>query len=107
MELKVGDKLAFRIGYRGDYQLASIEKITKTCRIKCGQFELNPDLTVRGRSGYSSPYRAELVTEEILLEIRRVSCKRFLQDVKWASLTDETLFEIVKLVKKDKANGIV
>ena len=69
---KVGDELAFNCGSHTRYwRIEKITKITPSGRMTVGEFSVNPDLTVRGRSGSrSSPYAAEPVTNEIREEIK-------------------------------------
>lgn len=96
----VGDQLAFRCGSDSHFWvIATISKITPTGRIKCGQWELDPDLRVRGRSGYSGPYEGEPVTEEIRNEIKRMKNLNFLRDVKWKELSDDQLSQVVHIVQ--------
>jgi hypothetical protein len=96
----VGDELAFRCGSHTHYWvIAKIEKITPSGRIKVGRWELNPDLTVRGRSGWHGPYEGQPVTGEILQEIERAKNLRIVKDAKFDKLTDEQLAEVVRIVQ--------
>lgn len=64
-EIKVGDELAFRGGYRSDWHICKVTAITPSGRIKCGDaYTLDPDLRIRGPQKWG-PYEAKLVTEEI------------------------------------------
>ena len=60
--LKVGDELAFVNS--NTISIIPIERITATGRIKCGTYELNPDLSIRGRRQRWGPYRGEIVTDK-------------------------------------------
>ena len=96
----VGDELAFRCGsHTHHWVIAKIEKITPSGRIKVGRWELNPDLTVRGRSGWHGPYEGQPVTGEILQEIERAKNLRIVKDAKFDKLTDEQLAEVVRIVQ--------
>lgn len=81
--VKVGDMLAFRYGHRlPEFQLCKVERITPTGRIVCGQYTLNPDLSIRGeRPRWSTgPYRAEVITPEISEIIERKKLARRVKD---------------------------
>lgn len=100
-KLKVGDKLAFRV-WNG-YAIYPIDKITPSGRMKCGPYELEPDLRVRGRRGGSgTPFRAELVTDEIRQECLRDG---LLSEIAawtitdWRDMPTETLEKIVALME--------
>ena len=100
---KVGDELAFKCG--GGYawwEIHKIEKITPSGRMKCGHWELNPDLTIRGAHGYSGPYRAEPVTSEIIKKVKRARDLRTCQDAKWSNLNDEQLSSVVKILEQSR-----
>ena len=74
-EVKVGDELAFNVGYgRGTIEIHKVDAITPSGRIQCGRYTLNPDLSVRGRRDkWAGPYRAEIPTDE---HRERVSLQR-------------------------------
>ena len=96
----VGDRLAFRCGgYSPYWEIAKIEKITPSGRMKVGRWELNPDLTVRGRTGYHGPYKGEPVTDDIRNEIKRMKNLSLLRDVEWNELSDEQLSEVVRIIQ--------
>ena len=70
--IKVGDELAFRVGYgHGRYVIHKVERITPTGRICAGPYTLEANLRVRGRQDYSSPHEAERVTDKIRESIAR------------------------------------
>ena len=99
----VGDKLAFRGGYgNGSWEIHEIERITPSGRIVCGRFTLNPDLSIRGRSGYSGPFKGEPVTEEIENEYRRQKNLQKIDDTKFHLLSDSALAAIVDVIKSEK-----
>lgn len=100
-KLKVGDELAFLEW--SHYAIYTIDKITPSGRIKCGRYELDPDLRVRGRGrGMGAPYRAELVTDNIRNAVFR---RRLLERItawtptRWGELPTETLEKVVALVE--------
>jgi hypothetical protein len=61
--LKVGDELAVQGRYAGVF-VYRIERFTKSGRIICGPYELNPNLSIRGADTWG-PFRMEVVTDEI------------------------------------------
>ena len=61
--LKVGDELAVQTRYAGVF-VYRIERFTRSGRIICGPYELNPNLTIRGADTFG-PDRMEVVTDEI------------------------------------------
>jgi len=67
--IKVGDELAFRVGFGHTIEIHKVERITPSGRITCGRWHLDPNLRVRGRNGYHSPSQAERVTDEIRAEV--------------------------------------
>jgi hypothetical protein len=96
----VGDELAFRCERLPHYWvIAKIDKITPTGRIKCGQWELNPNLSIRGYSGWYGLSKGEPVTEDIRNEIKRMKNLSFIRDVKWKELSDQQLSEVVRMVQ--------
>lgn len=100
-ELKVGDKLAFRVWNR--YAIYPIDKIMPSGRIKCGPYELEPDLRVRGRrGGMGTPFRAEHVTDEIRQECLRDALLSKIAAwtiTDWRKTPTETLKKIVALME--------
>lgn len=100
-KLKVGDELAFF--QWGRCVIYPIDKITPSGMIKCGHYELDPNLRVRGRNrSAGTPYCAERVTDEI-----RQACLRdslldkitSLYIAGWSELSTETLEKIVALME--------
>lgn len=97
---QVGDELACNIGNPGRWVICRIEKITPSGRIHCGQYVLNPDLTVRGSHGWSAPHAAQPVTPEIRAEVLRRKRISFLNDQHWAEMSDDVLESVIGLIKK-------
>ncbi len=97
---KVGDELAFLCGH-GVWKIQRIISISPSGRITCGNYILNPDLTVRGHSGYSSPHQACKVTPEIRQIVMRSRCIEFLKRYDYDKLTDEQLGKVMKAIKSD------
>lgn len=109
-DLKVGDKLAFRIGFRNQWHIETIKKITPSGRIKCGHRELNPDLTVRGRSNsWSGPYCAEILTPELEAEIeaeaKALRIRNRVRSISIRDLTDDQLERIVAILDEPKGGA--
>lgn len=68
--IKVGDEIAFRVGgLNRVWAVYEVNRVTPSGRIRAGKYELNPDLTVRGKSGWGGPYTGHLVTSELRREI--------------------------------------
>jgi hypothetical protein len=98
---KVGDELAFMIGYcSGTYEIHKITKISPTGRITCGRFTLDPDLNVRGRSFYGGPYRGQEVTDDIRVNVMRRLCIEFLSRCDWVTFSAADLARFVAMVKE-------
>lgn len=91
----VGDQLAFWVQNR--WVVARVTKITTTGRIYCGQWVLNPDLTVRGGNVYA-PIQACRVTPEIKQEVQRYRWVRRLRAVDWEKCSNELLSKLVQLL---------
>ena len=70
-KIKVGDELAFCCGFENRWEAYEVERITPSGRIKVGRWELNPDLTIRGKWPRYGPYCGEIPTPEIRDAIRR------------------------------------
>ncbi len=103
--VKVGDELAFRYGFsRERIYLCKVTKITPSGRIRCGNYELDPDLRIRGRdrSNYSAPFSAEIVTQEIRDKYDRQNISDSLGKVKWGDLPLESLRAIQAIVQENK-----
>lgn len=96
---KVGDKLAFRIGFYQKWHVEEITHITPTGRMQCGHYTVNPDLTIRGKRdrGYYGPYRAEKVTQEILDSVRVEYLSHKLSDLKFNNFSVDVLEKAAKL----------
>jgi len=100
-EIKVGDELAFCCGYGNSYQIHPVEKITKTGRIKVGRWELDPNLRVRGRSGYGEPYEGEIPTPEIRDAIKRQNLLYRVRAMKPDKLTTSQLERIAAILAEE------
>lgn len=95
-EYKVGDRLA--ISHRfGGWIIYTIDKITPSGRIVCGNYTLNPDLSIRGPEKWG-PYRAYPVTEEIERSARRREYLMRLGRVKFDVLPDSVLEALVAVL---------
>lgn len=101
-EIKVGDELAFQCGYGRQWEIHCVEKITPSGRIKVGRWELDPDLRVRGRSGYGGPYEGEIPTPEIREAIKRQYLTRRIERQKFGDLTTNQLERIYAILLEEK-----
>lgn len=100
-KLKVGDQLAFRSGsYPIRWHIYAIEKITPSGRIKAGHYEMNPDLTIRGRDNRWGPYKAEVMTDEIASEAKKEKAVKIVESIKTGKLSDSQLFRIVDILRE-------
>jgi hypothetical protein len=102
---KVGDELAFyHFGGSGRWSIHRITKITPSGRIRCGYYELNPDLTIRGRDPWSNePDHGEPVTDEIRGMVKRqelIVRAKYLARFDWERLTDGQLEAILAIIKE-------
>jgi len=88
--IQVGDEIAFRVGFSGTQVVYKVEKVTPSGRIKAGMYELNPDLRVRGRHGFSGPYQGVLVTSELrdklVAEQKQRALANKISDVRWREI---------------------
>ena len=99
----VGDELAFSYGWgKGRWAIHKITKITPSGRIKCGPYELDPNLRVRGRrDAYSAaPYKDEVVTDKIRKEVREAIALSLVANFKWHTLPIEKLLRIVEILNE-------
>lgn len=95
----VGDELAFAVGYGNpQLEIRTIDRITPSGRIVCGNYTLDPSLRLRGRS-YGSPYSGQPVTEEIRIECARQENLRVIRNTKFNELDGKLLSQIVSLLK--------
>ena len=89
-QMTVGDKLILR--HDRYAEILTIERITKSGRIKAGGYEFNPDLTVRGQGRWK---QAEMATQEKLERIeaeRRVAkARKGLRDTVWFRVPDSVV----------------
>lgn len=101
-QLKVGDELAFACRIGRPWIIRKVTNITPTGRIKAGEYDLNPDLTIRGSSKgrTGGPFRALVVTEDIRAECRRYQMVITLEKVAWHKLPDDKLMRIVNVLQE-------
>jgi len=103
----VGDELAFHCGSHTSYwMIHKITKISKSGRISCGGYELNPDLTIRGRRDrWSGPWTGEPVTQEILDEIedarKRTEALNTIESFRIRSLDTNKLVRIAAILSEE------
>lgn len=107
--VKVGDELAFRLGFSGECRIYKVEKVTPSGRIKCGPYELNADLSVRGQKGrgYWGPYHAEPVTAEMRESVERSDLLARVQHANWSSLDTVSLGLVVSILNMEEREGSV
>ena len=99
--MSVGDELVIQVGFGGAWRVIKIEKITPTGRMKCGHWELNPDLTIRGKTDRWGPRRAYPITEEIRAQICRQNYLAKIESkVDWNKLSDEQLKQIFAVLEQ-------
>ena len=98
----VGDCLAFYcgLGLSSRWEIHKVTKITPSGRLTCGPYTLNADLSVRGSSGYSGPHRAEPVTKEIVLEVRRRRALEYVKGFDWSTLDADRLEAVVAVTRQ-------
>ena len=98
----VGDALAFRCysPMRAGWDIHKITKIMPSGRIVCGPFSLNPDLSIRGKSGYGGPYRAEPVTDTIVAEVRRFKALEYVKGFDWNKLETDSLEAVIAVTQQ-------
>lgn len=100
--MKVGDELAFK-HYDSRYSIHTITKILPSGRIRCGNYELEPDLSIRGRGKYSlGPVIAEPVTQEIRDIVAKQRYCVLLAKVNWQEMPLELLSSIWKTISSHK-----
>ena len=102
---QVGDKLAFRHHSASSFWVTyTITKVTKGGRITCGPYQLNPDLTIRGkRAPWSSgPHKGEPITQAIIDEQRerleRANALGVIEACKLRSLEVSVLVKIAAII---------
>ena len=103
-DYKAGDQLVLKHRY-GDWQIITVGRVTPSGRLVCGNYTLNPDLTVRGRGDWSAVYRAEPVTPEIRTEVLRQRNRRLLVHTKFDELDPRTLARLARIVREAKFDG--
>ena len=108
-DFKVGDEIVIERSYTGPCELLieTIETITKTGRIKTKSFEINPDLTIRGKRERWGPFYKCLgkPTVEHLHKIARTSLERTYHRVTRNMLSirafsDDDLYTLNNIYKK-------
>jgi hypothetical protein len=105
MRVAVGDELAFLVGFGRSYEIHKVDKITPSGRIKCGYWELNPDLTIRTKPSYSGPSSGIPVTDEIRQRVRRETMITKLTRAPWNEMSSDDLEEAHKVLEKHKAKS--
>jgi hypothetical protein len=89
-EVKAGDKLILR--HDRYTEILTVERITKSGRIKAEGYEFNPDLTKRGGGRWN---QAEIATQEKIERIeaeRRVAkARNGLRDIIWYRVPDSVV----------------
>jgi hypothetical protein len=102
--IQVGDEIAFRVGFGGTQVVYKVDKITPSGRIKAGMYEMNPDLRIRGRHGFSGPYQGVLVTGELrdklVAEQKQRTLARKIADVRWREVSMERLEKIDAILQE-------
>lgn len=103
-KLKVGDRLAFRgSNYPARWHIYAIDRITPSGRIRAGHYEMNPDLSIRGRDNRWGPYAAVILTDAIAHEARRDDAIDAIKLIKPEKLSDSQLFRIIDILKEKTA----
>jgi hypothetical protein len=102
--IQVGDEIAFRVGFGGTQVVYKVDKVTPSGRIKVGMYELNPDLTIRGRSGWGGPYKGVFVTPElrkvIVAERKKSAIVAKVSEVRWPNISLAKLEKIDAILKE-------
>jgi len=103
--IQVGDEIAVRSDhFSRSWTVYKVEKVTKSGRIKAGRYEMNPDLSIRGRSGWGGPFRGVFVTPELRKEIvderRKNAIVEKVSAVKWRLLSLAKLQKIDAILKE-------
>ena len=105
-DIKVGDELAFKVGYGvWSWMIHKVTKITPTGRVKCGPYTLNPDLSRRGDTGHTGPYKGEPVTDTIRQSIERQKLLMQLQRMVWRDFPTDVLQGVIKVIQNVQAEG--
>jgi len=98
----VGQEIAFRAGYgKGRWEIARIERITKSGRLICGNKTLNSDLSIRGASVWG-PYCGTIVTKEIREEYEHQRLSIYFQNLKFHEFDLETLKKLNFIIQETK-----
>jgi hypothetical protein len=107
-QVRVGDKLIIR---RDRYtEVLAVSSITKTGRIRAGQYEFNPDLSGRGDLRYK---RAKIATledlERVALERKITKARNGLSNIVWWKVPDSVVLataEAYGLATEEHNKGI-
>jgi len=103
--IQVGDEIAFRSDSFGKlWRVYKVDKITPSGRIKAGHYEMNPDLSIRGRSGWSGPFKGVLVTDElrkvIVAERKKNAIIAKVSEVRWLNISLAKLEKIDAILRE-------
>jgi len=99
IKVAVGDYIAFNVGYGSrKWIIHEVKGITKTGRIKCGEYTLDPDLRIRGVTGYARVYRGHVVTDKIRAEYKRQCNISRITGTDFNKLSDDDLESMVKIL---------
>jgi hypothetical protein len=105
MPIQVGDEIAFRSDhFSRSWTVYKVEKVTKSGRIKAGHYEMNSDLSIRGRSGWGGPFRGVFVTPElrkvIVAERRKNAIVARVSEVRWLNISLAKLEKIDAILQE-------
>jgi hypothetical protein len=104
IELKVGDELAFLGNYGTRWRILPISKITPSGRMHCGDYVLNPDLSVRGVSGHSGPFCGVVPDDRIRKKCRRQDTLEAIRGVDWSKMSTINLRSVLLIVGWDESS---
>lgn len=97
-KIKVGDKLAFRVDYGSGWEIQTVERITPSGRIVTLSYTMDPNLKIRGNTGWG-PHQGEPVTDELQQQIKRKTNRTKLREIRWQNQSDEMIEQVLKLVR--------
>lgn len=100
--VKVGDELAGKHRF-GGWKTYTVDRITPSGRVVCGDLALDPNLRVRGRDTWSNlPYCLQRMTPQIKEKIKRQqlveTCLKLINSTQFSSLETSKLQTLVKLL---------
>jgi hypothetical protein len=103
--IQVGDEIAFRSDhFSRSWTVYKVDKVTKSGRIKAGHYEMNPDLTIRGRSGWGGPFKGVFVTPElrkvIVAERKKNAIVAKVSEVRWLNISLAKLEKIDAILQE-------